>query len=110
MRTRSRPTATSGSPTSPSTGIAFYDPYCRDDLYLRLPFSSPEKMLPLSEIYQFIMDKFPFYRNNRQRWQNSLRHNLSFNDCFVKVACPTPVAWPIPSPGSEQSFTGPSAR
>ncbi|KAB1279704.1 Forkhead box protein B2 [Camelus dromedarius] len=46
---------------------------------------SAEKMLPLSDIYKFIMERFPYYPRAHAALQNSLRHNLSFNDCFIKI-------------------------
>lgn len=46
--------------------------------------SAPDKKMLLSDIYQYVMDKFPFYNNKEKAWRNSIRHNLSLNECFVK--------------------------
>lgn len=60
-------------------------PYSYISLITMAIQSSKLKMLTLSEIYQFIMDLFPFYRQRQRQWQNSVRHCLSFNDCFIKL-------------------------
>ncbi|XP_059614701.1 forkhead box protein biniou-like [Phlebotomus argentipes] len=46
---------------------------------------SPDKMLTLSGIYAYLQQKFDFFKGSYVGWKNSVRHNLSLNECFQKV-------------------------
>ena len=47
--------------------------------------SNPTNKMLLSQIYDFITHNYSYYRNRKDNsWRNSIRHNLSFNECFVK--------------------------
>jgi hypothetical protein len=48
--------------------------------------SSEEEMLTLSNIYDYIKFRYAFFRYTNAGWQNSIRHNLSLNKSFEKVA------------------------
>jgi len=44
----------------------------------------PEKRLTLSQIYHVIEKTFPEFTVSRAGWKNTVRHNLSLHECFVK--------------------------
>lgn len=91
-----------GSPATFSRGVMLHEPddidYSQDSAkdikpphsYAQLIgqaiLSSDEEMLTLSNIYDYIKGRYAFFRYTNAGWQNSIRHNLSLNKSFEKVA------------------------
>lgn len=70
------------------TGMTGKPPYSYATLIAVAIKRSPHGRLTLNGIYSWISDNFPYYRNGSTAWKNAVRHNLSLNRSFVRVARP----------------------
>jgi forkhead box protein J1 len=60
-------------------------PYSYATLIWMAMKASKKSKITLSAIYKWITENFKYYQTADPSWQNSIRHNLSLNKCFMKV-------------------------
>lgn len=92
----------SGKPVKPNYSSSsldyskYYDQLDKDGNYAKPHLSyialitmailhTPDRRATLSDICQFIKQRFGYYKKKYPGWANSIRHNLSLNDCFIKI-------------------------
>ncbi|XP_037331215.2 forkhead box protein J1-A [Pungitius pungitius] len=67
------------------TNARIKPPYSYATLICMAMQASKKTKITLACIYKWITDNFCYYRHADPTWQNSIRHNLSLNKCFIKV-------------------------
>ena len=54
-------------------------------LIARAILSSPNYQMLLVDIYEWIIHQYPYFATLQSKaWRNSIRHNLSLNECFIR--------------------------
>ncbi|KAG7518104.1 forkhead box protein N2-like [Solea senegalensis] len=60
-------------------------PYSFSSLIFMAIEESPDKRLPVKDIYDWIVNNFPYFRTASGGWRNSVRHNLSLSKSFCRI-------------------------
>ncbi len=79
------PQLDSSAPTRPLPPASSKPPYSFSSLIFMAIEDSPDKRLPVKDIYEWIVNNFPYYRTASGGWRNSVRHNLSLSKSFRRI-------------------------
>ncbi|KAI5480616.1 forkhead box protein J2/J3 [Pseudohyphozyma bogoriensis] len=60
-------------------------PYTYASLIAQAVSSSEHRKLTLNGIYDWITARWPYFSDNQNGWQNSIRHNLTLSRGFLKI-------------------------
>ncbi|KAK9518215.1 hypothetical protein VZT92_023527 [Zoarces viviparus] len=75
----------SSVPPRPLRPASSKPPYSFSSLIFMAIEDSPDRRLPVKDIYDWIVNNFPFYRTASGGWRNSVRHNLSLSKSFRRI-------------------------
>ncbi|KAI6079800.1 Forkhead box protein M1 isoform X1 [Aix galericulata] len=79
------PTSSSSSSSSWQDSISERPPYSYMAMIQFAINSTERKRMTLKDIYTWIEDHFPYFKHvAKPGWKNSIRHNLSLHDMFVR--------------------------
>lgn len=85
MPTSGQKGANRGDDIDYRTDASIKPPYSYATLICMAMKATNQTKITLSCIYKWIVENFMYYRKADSGWQNSIRHNLSLNKCFIKV-------------------------
>ncbi|KAG9331815.1 hypothetical protein JZ751_016969, partial [Albula glossodonta] len=86
--TRKKKAASKLKPVKPPSGVPIKRPQHSYSELIKLALNStPSRRLALKQIYIWVEEHFPYYKYHaKPEWKNSIRHNLSAQDIFVREA------------------------